>query len=302
MGKTRGQRIFLVWLAVFFWGSAAPVVRYLILDGMDADLVSFLRIALTLCFATLFLLSGKARPRLSTLKTDFWPLLAMAFTGVAAFYWLLCTGLQHTQAGKGTLINAINPALIMLIAHFAFKEALGRRRILEMAATFTGVLLSVIGAADFSLHSFRLVSYDLMFVGTALCWSLYATINRRYGQHISYREALFWIFLLAGLLYTPVVVTRLGQLAEITAGQWLLLLYMGLCPGCISLYIWNIQVQELGMCSCGLINSFLPIAAVLISAIWLKETLTLVQLIGAALVVSGVWLGANKCDDKIAGL
>ncbi len=200
MGKSRGQGLFLVWLAVFFWGSASPVVRYLVLQGLDPYLISFLRIILTLFFATLFLCFGKERPRLATLKADFRPLLAMAFFGVAAFYWLLCTGLQHTQAGKGTLINALNPALIVLIAHFTFKEELGRRRILGVTAAFAGVILNVVGAADFNSQSFSFVSGDLMFVGTAVCWAAYATLNRQYGQHLPYREALFWIFLLAGLL------------------------------------------------------------------------------------------------------
>lgn len=294
MGQSREQGVILVALAVIFWGSASPAVRYLVLQGLDPYVVSFLRILFTFLFAALFLLGQGERPCLSDLKRDFWPLLAMAFTGVAAFYWFMCTGLQYTQAGKSTLINAIDPSLILLIAHVAFKEKLGRRQVVGMIAACCGVILSVAGAADFDIRSFHFVSGDLMFVGTACCWSVYATINRIWGRRLSYRQTLFWIFLLACLLYLPVLLPRLPLLAGISGGQWLLLLYMGLLPGAAGFYIWNRQVQELGMGVCGIINSFLPISAVLISALWLKETLTPLQITGAALVAAGVWQGVNK--------
>ena len=288
-GDSRSKYVLLVWIAVVFWGSASPIVRYLNLQGMDSYLVAFLRVFFTFACGTIMLFGSGERPRISLIKSNFFPIIGMSITGVVAFYLFLCLGLQTTEAGKSTLINAINPVFILLLARLILKEPLTKRMLIAMLFAIVGVVLSVVGAAGFDAKNFSFASGDFMFVGTAACFASYVIINRVYGHRLSYMQTFFWMFCFSVIMLLPIFMPRLHLLADITREQWLLLLFMGIFPGTMSFYFWNISVQEIGAGSCGVINSFLPISAIAISALWLGESLTVWQLLGAAAVMLSVW-------------
>lgn len=292
--QLKARYTILVIITVICWGSAYPVVKHLVTEGLPPFLVSYLRLLVSLLAATALLLAGGERPHLAELKSNFGPLLAMALTGGVLFYGFMALGMQYTQAGKSTLINSMNPAIIVLLAHFILKEPLGWRRIAGVIVSLGGVVLSVAGGRSFDIRAMQFVAGDLMFVGTALCWSTYTIVSRIYGRRISYRATLFWMFLLACLAALPFAVPTFGQLSQLTLSQWLWLLYLGVFPGGICFYIWNRGLVVIGTATCGMINSLLPVSAIVISILWLGEGLSWLQILGGALVILGVWQGIQK--------
>ncbi|MCL1906184.1 MAG: DMT family transporter [Clostridiales bacterium] len=289
----------LVFISVILWGSVYPVVRNLVTEGVPPYMIAYLRICFSLLTSLALLLASGEKPRLKEVKNSFWPLLAMALSGVVFFQGLLSLGMQYTQAGKSTLINAVNPAIIVILAHFLLKEPLSFRQVAGVAVSLAGVIICLTGDPSFNIRSLDFIAGDLMFVGTAFCWSFYTILGRRYGCGISYKATLFWVYFLAFLLILPFFVSSFVQLAQITPGQWLYLLYLGSLPGGVCFYFWNRSLPVIGTATCGMINSLLPVSAIVISTLWLQEQLNLLQLSGGALVILGVWQGIKKAKPPV---
>ena len=283
-----------VTISVILWGSVYPTVKHLIIEGVPPFTIVYLRILFSLLIAAALMWAGGERPRLQELKNNFGPLLALALFGVIFFQGFMAIGMQNTQAGKSTLINSLNPAMIVILAHFVLKESLSLRQIIGVIVSLGGVILCVIGDPNFNIQSLSFMAGDLMFVGTALCWTIYTILSRRYGSRISFQATLFWMYLLAFLLTLPLSIFSFNQVALISPAQWFYVIYLGILPGGLCFYAWNRGLAVIGATTCGMINSLLPISAIAISTLWLREQLSALQLVGGVLVILGVWQGIQK--------
>ncbi len=294
MSKKYKYFIFL-FLVVLGSGTGTPVVKMLVADGVDPYVVTFSRIFIPaiLCLMWMIFVS-KELPRLQDFRRHFWPLFFMGAIGVAGLWFLMAIGLQHTEAGKSTLIHSISPVIIVLLSHFVLKEALGWRRIVGIIIACLGLVFCIVGGDLAYLRRISFNSWDLVYLGTATCFATYTILIRKYGHQLSYFQTFFWILVASTIILLPLVIFRLDSLFDITAKQWAYLLYLGIVPGTVCMLLWNKGINIVGAAVGGIINSFFPVSAIILSAIWFGERLTWLQYLGAVLVICGIWRGINK--------
>lgn len=298
MDDNNNRYFILVAVGVICWGSANPAMRYLTQTGMDPYLVAFLRVACAICFLWLAMAARRDLPRLHVLSRNLCPLILMGLTGVTAFLGLTCLGLQHTEAGKAALINAINPVFIILMAHVLLKDSVRLCQIIGCLVALVGVFFSIIGGNVFSPGGMNFQVWDLLYLVTALCWASYTILNRVFNNHIPYFQSLFFTMLCALIIYLPFMTNKFSALASITQRQWFLVIYCGLFPGCVGYFCWSVGLKKIGAANCGMLNTLLPVSSVIISSIWLGESLNWLQLLGGAAVIGGVLVGINRRRDK----
>jgi drug/metabolite transporter (DMT)-like permease len=81
-----------------------------------------------------------------------------------------------------------------------------------------------------------------------------------------------------------------AHLARASWIDWAAIAYLAVC-GTVLGFVWFYEgVQRIGTTRAGLFINFVPISAVLLAALILREPMTWSLVIGAALVLSGVWL------------
>jgi drug/metabolite transporter (DMT)-like permease len=78
---------------------------------------------------------------------------------------------------------------------------------------------------------------------------------------------------------------------------WGNLLFLGLIASMLCYILWNTAVKYLGAIRTSNYLYFIPIVTLVTSAIVINETVTPIALIGAALIMSGVYL-ADKSKIK----
>ncbi|ATW28177.1 DMT family transporter [Candidatus Formimonas warabiya] len=293
--QSRKIKYFAVTLwAVILWSTSYPVIRYLVLAGSDPFLVAFCRTFFTMIIFAGLLFWMKKPPSFAHFKAN-WPLLlGMSLTGVVGMFLALAIGLQYVPAGKSTLINSINPALIVFMAHFVFHEPLSWRRITGLVLSLLGVLLVITGNDLGVWHRLSFQAADLFFVFSGFCWAFYSILNRALGDRMDPMEGLFWVFACAVICLLPVAIILGNHFRLFSAQSWLWLFYLGLFPGALGNYFWYQGIIVVGAANAGLINSFLPLSAIIISYFTLGEILTPLQMAGATILTFGVWLGIYR--------
>ena len=131
----------------------------------------------------------------------------------------------------------------------------------------------------------------MLALGAAACWAVYSILLRRMGgRHdplLVTRRTLFWgtvtaipIVLLEG---APFPTAPLATPA--IAGN---LLFLGLIGSGLCYVLWNHTVRLLGVVSANNFIYLIPFVTIVAAALFLDETISLIAILGAALITAGV--------------
>lgn len=294
--KTKSKRyyLFFVIMASILWGSAYPIVRFLVSDGVDPYLIVSMRIMLTAVFVAVLLLCSRQKLHFPLYRKNFLPFLLMSITGTVGFYFFMTYGLGFSTATKSSVVIGSNPILVVLFSYIFLREPLGLRKAIGVVVAISGVFLAVAGGDLLAGRSLEFGFPDLLLVAGALFWAIYTILNRHYGHNLGYIEGMFWIFIVGAILTLPLFIPRATQLAELSGKQWFWLLFCGAVPGGVCYFLWNRGLSVLGASTCSICASFMPASSTLLSVIFIHEPLVWTQLAGTVLVIVGVLLGVFR--------
>jgi drug/metabolite transporter (DMT)-like permease len=216
----------------------------------------------------------------------------LGLTGVFAYNVLFFKGLSLIEAGRAALIVATCPAFIAVAGVLFFREKLAPVQAI-------GIPLSILGAAVVISrgHVRQIVAGgvgpgELFILGCVLSWAAYSLIGKVALRRLSPLAAVSYSSLAGTIaLALPALREGLGQaVARATVLDWTAIAYLAVF-GTVLGFVWFYQgVQRIGATRAGLFINFVPISAVLLAFFLLREPVTWSLALGAALVLSGVYL------------
>jgi drug/metabolite transporter (DMT)-like permease len=213
-------------------------------------------------------------------------------TGIFAYNVMFFKGLSLIEAGRASLIIATTPAFIALASALFLKERLGPVRM-------AGILLSVAGAGVvISRGRIQWGPNDVLGVGELLIfgcvfsWVAYSLIGKVVMRNLAPLVAVTYSVVVGtAALFVSAYLEGLGEnVARASLLDWLATLYMAVCATVIG-FVWFYEgVKRVGATRAGLLINLVPIFAVLLAFLLLNEPITASLGVGAALVISGVYL------------
>jgi drug/metabolite transporter (DMT)-like permease len=199
------------------------------------------------------------------------------------------SGVAITSVANAALIIGATPVVIALISAARGLERIGPLHWLGIGISMLGLYVIVGLGASIGVST---LSGDLLMMLSVLCWSIY-TIGA--SRLIARHSPLFitGMTLLAGT--GPYVLVTLPQLVAldwtgISAWSWWALVLSSLLALCVCYLIWYMAVQSIGPSHTAVFSNLVPIVAMVVAAVWLREPMSGTKIVGAAAVVSGVFL------------
>ena len=273
------------------WGAAWTLGR-IVAQAMPPLTAASLRFLISTVFLLLWLYHRDRLRALTALNRRQWAGLALAAAcGVSGYAIFFMLGLRHIGAGRAAVIFSINPALIMLGAAWLFGERLNRRILGGMILAVGGSLI-VAARGNPLLLLGALGTGEYLIFGCVFCWVSYSLIGRRVLTGI---DALTATALIGGVMLLAVSLAAEGtaawtRLAHIAPSIWLILLALSFGATLLA-YLWYFEgIAALGAGSTAAYMTLIPVFAVLIAALWLREPLTLSLVAGGTLTVCGMLL------------
>ena len=271
------------------WGTTLISTKVLLHHGLSPEEIMLYRFVLAYIF--LWVLHPRMH-RIASLKEETLFLLTGLFGG-SVYFITENTALELTQASDVGLIVAIAPLLTALLAHFLLKgERLNRRLITGSLIALTGVAL-VIFNGRFVLQI--TVSGYLLSLAAALSWAFYSICYRKIGNYpvLFVTRRIFFYGLLTLAPYflfnparTPLSTLLIPEVA-------LNLLFLGLIASSLCFVMWNIAINRLGAVKTSNYIYLVPGVTIVTAALILHEIITPYAIIGAALILLGVYLAEN---------
>lgn len=246
--------------------------------GASTVTVLFLRFFLAgLLMAALLAGRGLPWPR----GRDLWLLLclgALGYTGQAFCYF---SALHHATAGLTALLLYLYPALVLVAS-----AMLGRQRLTPMRAglaalALVGILLTVSGGLAGSPVG---IAFGL---GAAVVYTAYILVGEAVIARTGAIPAATVVMLAAAAVFAAATLVA-GPRWPGDAAGWLAILGIALLATVIPIVGFFAGMQRLGATDAATISTLEPVVTLLLAFSILQETLTPMQIAGAALVIAAV--------------
>lgn len=277
-------------LVALIWGTTFIVGR-VVVQQISPVPAAFCRFAIaTLC---LLLITYRTEGKLPRLKLHLVPLIVLlGLTGVFAYNVLFFIGLQTVPASRAALIVALNPIMVALGSTFVLEEKMRPLRWLGIAISLVGTAIVIAQGNPMRLLSGAFTWGDLYILGCPLCWAIYTLISKRVIKDLSPFTTSTYACLVGMVALFAVALPDqlIPQMQQLSPMIWLALAYLGCFSSAIAFGWYNEGLQAIGAARASVFINLIPLFAILLAAIFLKEPITLSLVTGGALVVAGVFL------------
>ena len=279
----------LLILVSFVWAGSFIVVD-ITTKEMDPIDLGFLRFLVATPLMILIAVLRK-KPLLLPKKELPW-LVVLGLTGVTLLYLFQFLGIHFTNAPTASVLINTNVIFIAILSGLFLHETLTRKRVAGIVLSFIGVF--VIMFSDISKQ--ELTFDNLFFIGgilmllSAFCWALYSFVGKRLLKTYDEFVITTYAFGFGTLFYIPFVVLHLGPVLQQTSlNGWLAVLYLALTCSLFGYLGWYYALKHIDASKAAVFLNFIPLFTILMS-FFLGTSLTWFFLLGAALIIYGVYL------------
>jgi drug/metabolite transporter (DMT)-like permease len=274
----------LIVVAVLFWASAFVGIRAALLDYSPIE-IAVLRFAISSLALFPIAISRKTRlPR----REDF---LHFALLGLVVFinHIALNYGTRTITAGETTLIVSTSQLFQVLLAYLFLKETILNRFLLGLSVCFLGVtIIALQNSAGMSLN-LGVVFVLLAAITNAIFFILQKPLLRRYRplEVISYST---WI---ATLLFLPFGSGAVDAVSGAKTSSTAAVVYIGIAA-VVANTCWSKVLSRIEASKAAVFLYTIPVTAIVIGFLWLRELPTPISCLGGAIILGGVLLSNAK--------
>ena len=219
-------------------------------------------------------------------------LLGLLGLGVLGNHLLILMGLNYVSGAVGGVIIGSSPVVTSLLSAVLIQDV-------PLRAVWAGGLLSFAGGGLVSVAGFKaagdepLLGSLLVFLGV-MSWALYSIGSRQLMERHSALTVNWTTLLVATVLQIPLLWTDRKMLeagpGSVTPEDWMALGYLVLFATAIAQQAWLFGVKGIGPSRASVLGNLTPVAAVVLSAVLLKESVGTSEILGIVLILAGVWV------------
>ena len=225
-------------------------------------------------------------------------LLVAAFFGIFAYNALVFVGLTLGPASDGAvLVPTLNPVLTVFLATF-LGERLTRNKVAGIACATIGAFIVVVSAQSGTAVSSQRLLGDLLMLGGAACWSVYATlgtITTRTGSPLGVTAvaslagaAMLFPFGFLEQGYRDVPTWPASALLDIG--------YLVVFATIVGFVLFYWAVRRFGAGLASMVSYLVPVFALVQAVLVLGEHPTPVEIVGGGVILLGVRLATWRVE------
>lgn len=295
MSKSKLIPILEAVFAVVIWGATFIATKIALQEVSPATIV-WLRFAMGVVILGIAVVSRKqfAIPE----KNEWLYFALLGFIGVTFHQWLQSNGLVTAQATTTAWIVASTPVFIAILGWMVLKEKMGWVRVSGMTLAALGVLLVVSKGNVMALFSGQEGTIgDLLVFISAINWAVYTILSRRELARHPAARMMFYVMLL-GWLFASVWIFGFGpgisEIGHLTLKGWSAILMLGIFGSGLAYIAYYDALQVLPASQLGAFLNIEPLVTTVLASFMIGEAITIITLVGGAIIILGVWLVNRK--------
>lgn len=276
-------------LTVGIWGLTFISTKVLIEHGLSPQEIFLLRFLMA--YLGIWFISPR-KLFADNWKDELW-LLWGGVTGGSFYFFTENTALEITLATNVAFIVCTAPLLTTILSLLIYKKEKAT------AGLVGGSLLALVGVAlvVYNGHFILKISPlgDFLTLLAAFSWAFYSLIMKKMSGRYRTTFITRKIFFYGILTIFPAFILHPWQFSLSGLWQpavWMNLLFLGVLASLVCFVVWNIILKQLGTVRASNYIYLNPLFTLIGSAVLLDEQFTVMSLMGAMLILGGVyWAG-----------
>ena len=214
-------------------------------------------------------------------RGDFF-LLCLSGLAIGGDWILFFEAFKYTSVSVTTLSYYFCPVLLMVLSPVIFKEHINLRQWLYFILATMGLVLII---------SARTRGSDKELIGIALglaaavCYAFIIIINKRIKSVSGLDKTVFQFFAAIVVLGVYVSLSSGFHAAELEPKGLIYLIILGLVHTALAYILYFSSISKLPAQKVAMLGYIDPLVAVIISVVLLQEHITLLQLVGGAMII-----------------
>ncbi len=262
----------------------------------------------TLGLAPLALSRYRSELRRLTRREWFLALLSGIFLAFHFAFWI--TSLQYTSVASSVVLVTTTPLWVALLAPLVLRERIGTAAYIGLALALTGG--TVVGLSDACIWQASALSCPNaknFFIGTAFlgdflalagAWMAagYMLVGRSLRAKIDLIPYIFVVYGMAAVVLIAIMFGMGESPLGFTPITYLWLVLLALIPQLLghSIFNWSLRYIPVSLVSVTLLGE--PVGSTVLAYFILQEQPGMVKIIGAILILAGIWLAARAGAEK----
>lgn len=290
---TERKSYFIYITAMFVFGSIGLFVRNI---PLSSGMMAFSRGFLGSLFIFAFLLCKKQKINWQQIKANFL-LLFISGACIGLQWFFLFESFSYTSIANATLSYYFAPVFLMLASPFVMKEPFTIKKIICTVGAVVGMFL-VVGTDASGSNMLKGISFGLI---AAVLYAFAVLVNKFIKGLGGMETATVQLFFAAMVIAPYAFYSNTVPFSSLSWFSLLLLLWVGLFNTgvCYAMYfaaIQNLKVQTIAL------NSYIdPVAAIVLSSIFLHETMVPIQILGGILILGSTFLSQWQWNKNVFG-
>lgn len=284
----------------FFWGTAMVAMKE-VLPKCGPFFVSAFRL-----IPAGFLLVGFAASRGRPLPSGFnaWVSISLfALVDATCFQGFLAEGLQKTSAGLGSVIIDSQPLTVAVLAVLLFGESIG-------VIGAAGLVLGVVGLVLLELPALSFDESNFSLWGSGEWWMLLAAQSMAVGTVMvrwvsKYSDPIMatgWHMVIGGLPLVALAIFNndpaVSGTLEYSSSDILALLYTSIFGSAVSYGVFFYSATKGSLTKLSSLTFLTPMFASIFGFLYLGETFSPIQLVGATVTVAAIYMVNSKNSSE----
>jgi drug/metabolite transporter (DMT)-like permease len=293
MGEVRLKGKYKITTVMLIFGSIGIFVKGIHLSSSEIAFLRGVIGSLFLIFASLF---AKQKLSFHLIKEN---LLLLIFSGAAiGFNWiLLFEAYRYTTISNATLSYYFAPVFVMILAPFVLKEKLTPVKAGCILAAMAGLFLVIHigGTSPGTTYNHPLgILYGLL---AAVLYASVILMNKFIKNLTGFETTLIQLLISAFVLLPYVMIRDQFHFSGLDSKSVLLIVIVGIVHTGFAYFWYFGSVKELNGQTIAVFSYIDPISAVIMAAVFLGESMSVIQMIGGALILGSTFV-SEKFDSK----
>jgi drug/metabolite transporter (DMT)-like permease len=277
-------------LAAIGFSAKAILVKLAYRDHVDAITLLALRMAFSVPFFIGVAVWSKMRHAAPLGKQDKLLVLALGLIGYYLSSLLDFLGLQYITAGLERLILFLYPTMTVILTALLYRRPIGGKVLVAMGLSYAGIALVFLHAAGVREGDSVVLGGFLVFLST-LSYSTYLVgAGHAIARIGAARFTAYAMVVACAASLLQFAVTRPMSALDLPLPVYGFAIAMALFSTVLPVFLLSYAIRRIGSGSASLIGSIGPVSTIGMAYVFLGEQLSLLKIIGSALVLAGVMI------------
>lgn len=295
--KVEKENFYLL-LATFFWALGLIIGKFCSAE-MPPMTLTFIRYLLAgIGMGIIHFIKEK---ELKIDKGDIIYIFLLAFLGIVLNGVLFFKGIGLTSPINTSIISSTTPAIVCIIGVLFYQEKVNIKNIISIICSIIGILLLLTNGKLEALINIKFNKGDLIILGAIISNGIYIIGSKKILKKYVPSKILTYLFIFTAIILLPSLYIEKDMyvLNQVSMKAIFSLIYMGIFSSLIAFLLQQKGIKKIGPVKASIYTNLIPIYSIVLSALILKEKVTLIQIIAMILVMFAIMINMENKKNNI---